>query len=75
VLDDRGEGGWGLAGKLSAELTLWKHLSLQLWYMAFVSPGNEEWKQESKKVTYNRTHWHLEGYKQSFWGVNLGYRF
>lgn len=75
VLDDRGESGWGFAGKLSAELTLWNHLSLQVWFMALGSPGNEEWKKESKKVTYNRSHWHMEGYKQCFWGVNLGYRF
>lgn len=75
VVDDRGESGWGLAGKLSAELTLWNHLSLQLWYMAMGSPGDGEWKPESKKATYIKSHWHIEGYRQSSWGISLGYKF
>jgi hypothetical protein len=75
VIDDRGESGWGFAGKLSAELTLWKRLGMQVWFMALGSPGDDSWKEEGKKVTYNRSHWQREGYRQCFWGVSLGYGF
>ena len=79
TLDDMGESGWGLAGKVGAEVMLWERLSLQGWFMAMGNPFENETSalpyRKNTDVTYNRTHWRLEGYRQCFWGVSLGYIF
>lgn len=79
LMDDMGESGWGLAAKLSVEVMLWKRLGMQVWVMLMGNPFEEENAaipgSKSDDFVFNRTHWHLEGYRQGFWGVMLGYRF
>ena len=78
VIDDMGESGWGFAVKASAEVTLWERVCLQVWFTAMGNPfENEDGAIPGSKasVSYNRSHWHLEGYRQCFWGCALGYGF
>ena len=76
VIDDLGESGWGASLRAGAEVTLWKRVSVEVWFTAMGSLGGSgEWKEENKAVTFNRTHWHIEGYRQCFWGASIGYCF
>ena len=60
LFDDKGESGWGFAGKMGAEVTLWERLSLQVWFMAMGNPFEKEVGilpgSKDAEVTYNRCH-------------------
>ena len=79
LIDDIGESGWGIAGKMSVEVRLWKRVNLSVWLMAMGNPFEEEGEaipgSKASEVTFNRSHWQMEGYKQCFWGCALGYSF
>lgn len=79
TLSDMGESGWGFAGKVSAEVRLWKRVNLSVWFMTMGNPFEEVGEtipgSKASEVTFNRSHWQLEGFGQSFWGICLGYSF
>lgn len=77
VVDDMGESGWGFAARMAAELALWQRLTVELWFSAMGNPFEDAGSPlpGSKALSLNRSHWHLDGYRQCFLGCSLGYRF
>ena len=79
IIEEMGESGWGFSLRTAAGVSLWERLNLEVWFTAMGKPFEKEAGSlpgsESKRVVFNRTHWHLEGYRQCFWGFALGYSF